>query len=101
MMSCNVDDITIEHVAGSYEIPAAAQVLLESGRYDGVICIGCLIKGESMHFEYINEAVAQGIMRLNLDYKAPVIYGIVSALNEDQAKARSGVDGKGSNIGWE
>mmetsp|Transcript_112355 Transcript_112355/g.194741 ORF Transcript_112355/g.194741 Transcript_112355/m.194741 type:complete len:88 (-) Transcript_112355:142-405(-) len=66
-----------------------------------MICIGCLIKGETMHFEYINEAVAQGIMRLNLDYKVPVVYGILSVLNEDQAKARSGLDGAGHNSGKE
>lgn len=101
MASCHVRDIVVEHVAGSYEIPSAAQVLLESGRFDGMICIGCLIKGESMHFEYINEAVTQGVMRLNLDYKVPVVYGILSVLNEDQAKARSGLDGKGHNSGTE
>mmetsp|Transcript_13254 Transcript_13254/g.35492 ORF Transcript_13254/g.35492 Transcript_13254/m.35492 type:complete len:378 (+) Transcript_13254:129-1262(+) len=101
LASCNVQDVFVEHVAGSYEIPSAAQVLLESGRFDGLICIGCLIKGETMHFEYINEAVTQGIMRLNLDYKVPVIYGILSVLNEDQAKARSGVDGAGHNNGKE
>ena len=71
--SCNVRDITIEYVAGSYEIPAAAQVLLESRKFDGIICVGCLIKGQSMHFEYVSEAVTQGIMRLNLDYKARVL----------------------------
>ena len=43
-----------------------------------IICIGCLVKGETMHFEYICEAVTQGIMRLNLDYKLPVIYGVLS-----------------------
>merc|ERR1719439_75074 len=99
MKSCGVMDITVEYVAGSYEVPAAAQVMLETGLYDGLICIGCLIKGESMHFEYINEAVTQGVMRLNLDYKVPVIYGILSVLNEDQAKARSGLDGQGHNSG--
>merc|ERR1712203_859027 len=99
MESCNVTDIVVEDVAGSYEIPVAAQVLLETKLYDGLICIGCLIKGESMHFEYINEAVTQGIMRLNLDYKAPVIYGILGCLNEEQAKARAGVDGAGHNSG--
>mmetsp|Transcript_50564 Transcript_50564/g.134548 ORF Transcript_50564/g.134548 Transcript_50564/m.134548 type:complete len:384 (-) Transcript_50564:136-1287(-) len=99
MTSCNVKDIVVEHVAGSYELPAAVQVLLETGRYDGIICIGCLVKGESMHFEYINEAVTQAVMRLNLDYKVPVIYGVLSVLNEDQAKARSGLDGKGHNSG--
>merc|ERR1712203_936985 len=101
MESCNVTDIVVEDVAGSYEIPSAAQVLLETGRFDGVLCVGCLIKGESMHFEYINEAVTQGIMRLNLDYKIPVVYGILSVLNEDQAKARAGLDGKGHNTGTE
>ena len=72
--SCNVRDISIEYVAGSYELPAAAQVLLESRRFDGIICIGCLIKGQSMHFEYVSEAVTQGIMRLNLDYKALALH---------------------------
>ncbi|CAE7270281.1 rib4 [Symbiodinium sp. CCMP2456] len=99
LTSCNVTDITIEHVAGSYEIPQAAQVLLDSGRFDGIICIGCLIKGGTMHFEYISEAVTQGIMRLNLDYKAPVIYGILGCLNEEQAKERAGVNGAGHNSG--
>lgn len=101
LASCNVRDITVEHVAGSYEVPAAAMVLLDSGRFDGMICIGCLIKGQSMHFEYINEAVTQGIMRLNLDYKLPVIYGILSVLDEHQARARSGMDGAGHNSGKE
>merc|ERR1712087_679676 len=98
LKTCNVSDITVEYVAGSYEIPSAAQVLLESGNFDGMVCIGCLIKGETMHFEYISEAVTQGIMKLNLDYKTPVIYGVLGCLNEDQAKARSGVVG-GHNSG--
>lgn len=101
LKTCNVQDIVVEHVGGSYEIPAAAQTLLESGNFDGVICVGCLIKGETMHFEYINEAVTHGIMKLNLDYKIPVVYGILSVLNQDQAKARAGLDGKGHNSGTE
>lgn len=101
LASCNVQDVVVEHVAGSYELPKAAQSLLESGLFDGVICIGCLIKGETMHFEYISEAVSQGIMRLNLDYKMPVIYGVLSVLTEEQAKARSGVDGAAHNSGKE
>merc|ERR1719188_1727350 len=101
MHSCNVRDIVVEHVAGSYEIPSAAQCLLESGNFDGIICIGCLIQGESKRIDYINEAVTHGIMRLNLDYKVPVVYGILSVLNEEQAKARSGLDGKGHNSGTE
>eukprot|EP00927_Polykrikos_kofoidii_P008332 TRINITY_DN1345_c0_g1_i1.p1 TRINITY_DN1345_c0_g1~~TRINITY_DN1345_c0_g1_i1.p1 ORF type:complete len:211 (+),score=48.02 TRINITY_DN1345_c0_g1_i1:51-635(+) len=101
LLACNVaeSDIVVEKVAGSYEVCVGAQVLLESKRFDGVVCIGCLIKGETMHFEYISEAVTQGIMKLNLEYKKPVIYGILGCLTEDQAKARSGVDGAGHNSG--
>merc|ERR1719313_366534 len=98
MKSCNVTDITVESVAGSYEVPCAAQLLLESKKFDAVICIGCLVKGETMHFEYICEAVSQGVMRLNLDYKVPVIYGVLSVLTEQQAKDRAGV-GAGHNSG--
>uniref|UniRef100_A0A7S1RN93 6,7-dimethyl-8-ribityllumazine synthase n=1 Tax=Alexandrium catenella TaxID=2925 RepID=A0A7S1RN93_ALECA len=99
MKSCSVTDIVIEKVAGSYEVPCAAQVLLETKRFDGVICIGCLVKGETMHFEYICEAVTQGIMNLNLTYKTPVVYGILSVLTEEQAKARCGLGGDGHNSG--
>mmetsp|Transcript_77357 Transcript_77357/g.160803 ORF Transcript_77357/g.160803 Transcript_77357/m.160803 type:complete len:176 (+) Transcript_77357:83-610(+) len=101
MGTVKVQDITVEYVAGAYELPFAAQVLLATKKYDGVICIGCLIKGETMHFEYICEAVSQGIMRLNLDWKTPVIYGVLTVLNEEQAKARAGLAGDGHNSGKE
>merc|ERR1719491_1486924 len=101
LQACGVTDIVVEHVSGSYEIPYAAQVLLESRKhnFDGIVCIGCLIKGGTMHFEYISEAVTQGIMNLNLKYNTPVIYGILGCLNEQQAKERAGVDGAGHNSG--
>ncbi|KAF4688309.1 lumazine synthase [Perkinsus olseni] len=60
---------------------------------DAVIALGCLIKGETMHFEYISEAVTHGLMRLGLDYKKPVIYGVLTVMNEEQAKARCGLLG--------
>jgi len=99
LKSCNVTEITVESVAGSYEVPCAAQQLLESRRYDAVVCIGCLVKGETMHFEYISEAVTQGIMRLNLDYRTPVIFGILSVMNEEQARQRAGLSSTGHNHG--
>merc|ERR1719450_1453930 len=101
MKACSVaaGDITVERVAGSYEVPCAAQVLLETKRFDGIVCIGCLVKGETMHFEYICEAVTQGIMNLNLTYKTPVIYGILSVLTEEQAKERAGIGKSGHNSG--
>ncbi|KAF4667589.1 lumazine synthase [Perkinsus chesapeaki] len=99
LVQCGVkkDDIITEYVAGAYEIPYAVQVLLEKTKVDAVIAIGCLIKGETMHFEYISEAVTHGLTRLCLDYKKPVIYGVLTVLTEEQAKARCGLLGESSH----
>lgn len=69
--------------------------------FDAVICIGVLIKGSTMHFEYICEAVTQGITRVGLDSGVPVIFGVLTCLNEEQALSRAGMDkaGKGHNHG--
>jgi len=69
--------------------------------FDAVICIGVLIKGSTMHFEYICEAVSQGIMRVGLDSGVPVIFGVLTCLTEEQALNRAGMDkaGKGHNHG--
>jgi 6,7-dimethyl-8-ribityllumazine synthase len=95
-----VYNIHIEQVPGAYELPLGAHCALTSYSYPepvvAVICIGCLIKGETMHFEYICEAVTQGIMRLNLDHKKPVIFGVLAVMNESQAQARAGI-GEGSH----
>jgi len=91
--------VFVERVGGAYELPLAASVMLNA--FDAVVCIGCLIKGETMHFEYICEAVSQGIMRLNLDFAKPVTYGVLTVLNEDQAKQRAGLLPGHSNCGPE
>jgi 6,7-dimethyl-8-ribityllumazine synthase len=85
---------------------AAATTTAASGgaskqAFDAVICIGVLIKGSTMHFEYICEAVTQGIMRVGLDSGLPVIFGVLTCLNEEQALSRAGMDkaGKGHNHG--
>eukprot|EP00455_Lapot_gusevi_P019037 TRINITY_DN2049_c0_g1_i2.p1 TRINITY_DN2049_c0_g1~~TRINITY_DN2049_c0_g1_i2.p1 ORF type:complete len:163 (+),score=50.03 TRINITY_DN2049_c0_g1_i2:52-540(+) len=96
---CQVTDIVEVVVPGSYELPLAAKHLIESRQVDAVVCIGCLIKGETMHFEYICEAVTQGIMRLNLDTGVPVIFGVLACLNEEQAMARAGLTPNGHNHG--
>lgn len=99
-----VDFIHIEQVPGAFELPLGADSVLSAGpllNIDAVICIGCLIKGETMHFEYICEAVSQGIMRLNLDHKKPVIFGVLAVLNEKQAEARSGLGEHSHNHGIE
>ena len=86
----------IVEVPGAYEVVYAAKRMIESKKrrgekLDAVICIGCLIKGETMHFEYICEAVTQGIMKLNVEGDVPVIFGILACCTEDQALARAGL----------
>ena len=85
-------------VPGSYELPFGAKRLLDTKRFEAVVVLGCLLKGETMHFEYIAEAVTQGIMRLNLDYGVPVIFGVLTCLAEAQAKERARSDGH--NFGY-
>lgn len=70
-----------------------------SGAFDAVIAVGVLIKGETMHFEYIADSVSHGLMRVQLDTGIPVIFGVLTVLNDEQAKARAGVEGKGHNHG--
>eukprot|EP00392_Amoebophrya_sp_AT5.2_P005997 g6007.t1 len=99
-------EVVVERVAGAYELPLAASAMLGSKNskvagFDGVLVIGCLVKGETMHFEYIAEAVTQGVMRLNLDYKKPVIYGVLTVLNTTQAQARAGMGENSENSGTE
>ncbi|KAG0651125.1 6,7-dimethyl-8-ribityllumazine synthase [Hyphodiscus hymeniophilus] len=70
-----------------------------SGPFDAIIAIGVLIKGETMHFEYIADAVSQGLMRVQLDTGVPLIFGLLTVLNEEQAKARAGVSSGSHNHG--
>lgn len=93
------EQILITYVPGSFELPLGAQFFLENNTVDAVICIGCVIQGETPHFTFICDAVAQGIMRLNLDYNRPVIFGVLTTLNLQQALDRSG--GKHGNKGDE
>ncbi|KAI1277065.1 6,7-dimethyl-8-ribityllumazine synthase [Xylaria sp. FL0933] len=67
--------------------------------FDAIIAIGVLIKGETMHFEYISDAVSQGLMRVGLDLGVPVIFGVLTVLNDEQAKARAGLTSGGHNHG--
>ena len=72
------EDITIKHVPGSYELPLGAQLFLEDTDVDAVIILGCVIQGETRHFDFICDAVGQGVMKLNLDYITPVIFGLLT-----------------------
>ncbi|RYP92494.1 hypothetical protein DL770_001360 [Monosporascus sp. CRB-9-2] len=65
--------------------------------FDAIVAIGVLIKGETMHFEYIADAVSQGLMRVGLDLCVPVVFGVLTVLSDDQARARAGLGGSGSH----
>lgn len=87
-------------VPGSYELPWGAQCVLEAdAAIDGVILLGCIIQGETRHFDFICDAVAQGTMRVGLDYKKPVIFGVLTPNTQQQALDRAG--GKYGNKGIE
>ncbi|PIR74745.1 MAG: 6,7-dimethyl-8-ribityllumazine synthase [Candidatus Magasanikbacteria bacterium CG10_big_fil_rev_8_21_14_0_10_47_10] len=83
------DNIVVLEVPGSYEVVFGAKHLIETKKVDAVICLGVLVKGETMHFEYISDAVTQGIMDLNTTTGIPVIYGVLNCLTEQQAEARA------------
>ncbi len=82
------ENIKVIRVPGSYELPFAAHHLIDEDM-DAVICIGVLIKGETMHFEYISDAVSRGIMDLQLKKGVPVVFGVLTCLTEKQAEQRS------------
>jgi 6,7-dimethyl-8-ribityllumazine synthase len=83
------DDVAVVRVPGAFELPLTAQRLAESGRFDAVVCLGCLIKGDTMHFEYIAEAATRGIADVNLATGVPVTFGVLTTLTDEQAEVRS------------
>jgi 6,7-dimethyl-8-ribityllumazine synthase len=93
------ENINVKYVPGSFELPLAAKYAAENLFVDAVICIGCVIQGETRHFEFINIAVANGITNVGLDTETPIIYGVLTPDNWEQAKDRAG--GKHGNKGDE
>lgn len=91
------DAVTVVQVPGAFEIPLAALHLARTGRFDAVVCLGCLIKGDTMHFEYIAEAASRGIMDVGLETGVPVAFGVLTTMTDAQAVERSapGADNKG------
>lgn len=94
------DDILTYSVPGSFELTAAADMLLNNKPHlDAVICLGCVIQGDTKHFDFICDAVAQGITNVGIKYSKPVIFGVLTTNDEQQAIDRSG--GKHGNKGDE
>lgn len=93
------DHLLIHQVPGAFELPLGAKFLLNHIKLDAVICLGCVIKGQTDHDKYINNAVANGITQLGLLSNVPIIYGVLTPNNEDQAMDRAG--GREGNKGIE
>jgi len=95
----NSENIIKKYVPGSFELTKGAKILAEYSDVDAVICLGCVIQGETPHFDFVCNGVTQGMTQLNLDYSIPFIFGLLTTLNLQQAKDRTG--GKHGNKGDE
>ena len=93
------EDIHLLQVPGSFELAVGAKMLADEHKADAVICLGCVIKGETKHNEYINYAVANGLTSLSLFYSRPFVFGVLTPDSEEQALERAG--GKHGNKGVE
>ncbi len=87
---CADDQITEVWVPGSWEIPATAKRLASSGRFDAVICLGCVVRGHTPHFEYVAAEVAKGVAAVGLETQVPTIFGVITADTIEQAIERAG-----------
>jgi 6,7-dimethyl-8-ribityllumazine synthase len=93
------DNLTVVWVPGSFEIPLAAQKLAHSKKYDAVICLGALLRGDTPHFDYIAAEVTKGIAMVGLETGVPVVYGVLTCDTLEQAIDRAGL--KSGNKGFE
>lgn len=93
------DDIEVAWVPGAYEIPLVAKKMVHSGKYDAVICLGAVIRGATPHFDYVCAEVSKGIANVSLNAGIPVMFGVLTTNNIEQAIERAGT--KAGNKGWE
>ncbi|MBN2349591.1 MAG: 6,7-dimethyl-8-ribityllumazine synthase [Bacteroidales bacterium] len=93
------ENIQVEYVPGSFELSLGAQLVAETGKFAAVICLGCVIQGETRHFDFICHSVTQGITQLNIKYNLPVVFGVLTTDTQQQALDRAG--GKHGNKGDE
>jgi 6,7-dimethyl-8-ribityllumazine synthase len=82
--------VEVHDVPGAYELPLAAKYCAESGRYDGVACVGAVIRGETDHYDYVCDQAARGIARVSLDTGVPCAFGVLTVDTMEQALARAG-----------
>lgn len=93
------ENVDMAWVPGSFELPVVAKRMAESGKYDAVICLGAVIRGNTPHFDYVASEVSKGIARIGLDTGVPMGFGIITADTLEQAVDRAGA--KAGNKGWQ
>ena len=95
----NTDDIELAWVPGAFEIPLVAKKMAKSGKYDAVICLGAVIKGSTSHYDYVCAEVSKGVASVSLETEIPVIFGVLTTDNIEQAIERAGT--KAGNKGYD
>ena len=96
--ACGVDDVFMIRVAGAVELPIVVQALAR--KYDAVVALGVVIKGETQHFEYVCEAVTSGLTRVALDERTPIAHGVLTVHSLGQARDRAGLEDSIEDKGW-
>ncbi len=92
-------DVAVYGVPGAWELPLAVDRLLRAGGWDAVLALGCVIRGDTPHFDYVAGGATDGLLRASLDHGVPVAFGLLTTEDTAQAMARAG--GKGGNKGWD
>ena len=95
----NTDDVELAWVPGAFEIPVVAQKMAQSGKYDAVLCLGAVIKGSTSHYDYVCAEVSKGIPAVSLNTGMPVLFGVLTTDNIEQAIERAGT--KAGNKGYD
>jgi 6,7-dimethyl-8-ribityllumazine synthase len=95
----NTDDVELAWVPGAFEIPVVAQKMAQSGKYDAVLCLGAVIKGSTSHYDYVCAEVSKGIAAVSLNTGMPVLFGVLTTDNIEQAIERAGT--KAGNKGYD
>ena len=96
---CIEDDVEVAWVPGAFEIPLVARRMANSGRYDAVICLGCVIRGATPHFDYVAAETSKGIAQVAMQADCPVAFGVLTTDSIEQAIERAGT--KAGNKGWD
>jgi 6,7-dimethyl-8-ribityllumazine synthase len=84
------DDLIVVYVPGAFELPLACEAMADRGGLDAIVALGCVIRGETSHYDYVCEAAEQGVVAVGLQHRLPVLFGVLTTENAEQAFARSG-----------